>query len=229
VKLEGLPNIARAVRRVGRTGGNPAMAAGRVHLSYGRARSLPNLLAPACSFDRCHFQPLGIAFAANRSIEKRSRYFRSGERYFRSGERFLGGRRFSHLSVEQILHGCGLNGPENLYSRGVELCGHDANPIDTIIMHFTPLQRINIRQSSMRTLWPVGGSASAEKTTARLTFDAPRTPEGLERSRRFNWKHGYYSGEAKQVRRDARQQYRLLRQLIAAGNEDDILGLISSM
>jgi hypothetical protein len=223
VKLEGLvPNIARAVRRVGRTGGNPAMAAGRVHLSYGRARSLPNLLAPACSFDRCHFQPLGIAFAANRSIEKRSRYFRSGER-------FLGGRRFSHLSVEQILHGCGLNGPENLYSRGVEMCGHDANPIDAIIMHFTPLQRINIRQSSMRTLWPVGGSASAEKTTARLTFDAPRTPEGLERSRRSNWKHGYYSAEAKQVRRDARQQYRLLRQLIAAGNEDDVLDLISSM
>jgi len=45
----------------------------------------------------------------------------------------------------------------------------------------------------------------------------PRTPEGLERSRRsnINWKHGHYSAEAKQVRRDARQQYRLLRQLIA--------------
>ena len=46
----------------------------------------------------------------------------------------------------------------------------------------------------------------------------PRTPEGLERSRRSNWKHGYYSAKAKRVRRDARQQYRLLRQLIAAGN-----------
>ena len=57
----------------------------------------------------------------------------------------------------------------------------------------------------------------------------PRTPEGLERSRRSNWKHGYYSAEAKRVRRDARQQYRLLRQLIAAGNEDDVLDLISSM
>ena len=42
-------------------------------------------------------------------------------------------------------------------------------------------------------------------------------------------KHGYYSAEAKRVRRDARQQYRLLRQLIAAGNEDDVLDLISSM
>jgi len=57
----------------------------------------------------------------------------------------------------------------------------------------------------------------------------PRTPEGLERSRRSNWRHGYYSAEAKRVRRDARQQYRLLRQLIAAGNEDEVLDLISSM
>ena len=57
----------------------------------------------------------------------------------------------------------------------------------------------------------------------------PRTPEGLERSRKSGWKHGYYSAKAKRVRRDARQQYRLLRQLIAAGNEDDVLDLISSM
>ena len=53
----------------------------------------------------------------------------------------------------------------------------------------------------------------------------PRTPEGLERSRRSNWKHGYYSAEAKQVRREARRQFRLLRQLMAAGNEDDVLDL----
>jgi hypothetical protein len=57
----------------------------------------------------------------------------------------------------------------------------------------------------------------------------PRTAEGLERSRRSRWKHGHYSAEAKRVRRRARQQYRLLRQLIAAGNEDDVLDLISSM
>ena len=35
--------------------------------------------------------------------------------------------------------------------------------------------------------------------------------------------------EAKQVRREARRQLQLLRQLIAAGNEDDVLDLISSM
>jgi hypothetical protein len=57
----------------------------------------------------------------------------------------------------------------------------------------------------------------------------PRTAEGLARSRRSNWKHGYYSAEAKRVRREARQQYRLLRQLIAAGDEEDVLDFISSL
>ena len=57
----------------------------------------------------------------------------------------------------------------------------------------------------------------------------PRTPAGLERSRRSNWKHGHYSAQAKQVRRDARQQDRLLRQLIAAGDEEGVLDLISAM
>src|SRR3954451_11732122 len=52
---------------------------------------------------------------------------------------------------------------------------------------------------------------------------------GLERSRKSGWKHGHYSANAKRVRRDARQQYRLLPQLIAADNEDDVLDLISSL
>jgi magnesium transporter len=67
--------------------------------------------------------------------------------------------------------------------------------------------------------------ASATYTPVRTRCEA----SPLERSRRSNWKHGYYSAKAKRVRRDARQQYRLLRQLIAAGNEDDVLDLISSM
>ena len=29
----------------------------------------------------------------------------------------------------------------------------------------------------------------------------PRTPEGLERSRKANWKHGYYSAESKAMHR----------------------------
>src|SRR5688572_18786118 len=43
----------------------------------------------------------------------------------------------------------------------------------------------------------------------------PRTPEGLERSRKANWKHGYYTAEEKAARRDARQSIRLLRRLLA--------------
>lgn len=34
----------------------------------------------------------------------------------------------------------------------------------------------------------------------------PRTPEGLERSRRARWKHGYYSREAREQRRIANQE-----------------------
>jgi hypothetical protein len=41
----------------------------------------------------------------------------------------------------------------------------------------------------------------------------PRTPEGLERSRRAKLKHGVYS----EARRDARQSIRLLRRLLALG------------
>ena len=44
----------------------------------------------------------------------------------------------------------------------------------------------------------------------------PRTPEGLARSRKANWKHGRYSAEAIADRRKAAAAVRLLRQLIAA-------------
>jgi hypothetical protein len=40
------------------------------------------------------------------------------------------------------------------------------------------------------------------------------TPEGLERSRRANWKHGYYSAKAKQERREARNEMSTLRELL---------------
>ena len=39
----------------------------------------------------------------------------------------------------------------------------------------------------------------------------PRTPEGLERSRRANWKHGYYSREAKAERSRLRAAILVLR------------------
>lgn len=46
----------------------------------------------------------------------------------------------------------------------------------------------------------------------------PRTPEGLERSRKANWKHGYYSAEAITERQDANRLFResmdLLRRIL---------------
>src|SRR5262245_16263198 len=45
----------------------------------------------------------------------------------------------------------------------------------------------------------------------------PRTPEGLERSRRANWKHGYYSREAKAERSRVRVGILVLRYLRMLG------------
>ena len=41
----------------------------------------------------------------------------------------------------------------------------------------------------------------------------PRTPEGLERSRRANWKHGHFSREAKAERSRLRAAILALRDL----------------
>jgi hypothetical protein len=46
----------------------------------------------------------------------------------------------------------------------------------------------------------------------------PRTPEGLERSRRANWKHGYYSREAKAERSRVRAAILALRYLRMLGH-----------
>jgi hypothetical protein len=46
----------------------------------------------------------------------------------------------------------------------------------------------------------------------------PRTPEGLERSRRANWKHGYYSREAKAERSRVRAGMLVLRYLRMLGH-----------
>jgi hypothetical protein len=46
----------------------------------------------------------------------------------------------------------------------------------------------------------------------------PRTPEGLERSRRANWKHGYYSREAKAERSRVRAAILALRYLHMLGH-----------
>jgi hypothetical protein len=42
----------------------------------------------------------------------------------------------------------------------------------------------------------------------------PRTPEGLERSRRARWKHGVYSQETKAILRASRRRWRELFTLL---------------
>jgi hypothetical protein len=42
----------------------------------------------------------------------------------------------------------------------------------------------------------------------------PRTPEGLERSRRARWKHGAYSGETRRIRAASRRQWKELWALL---------------
>jgi hypothetical protein len=51
----------------------------------------------------------------------------------------------------------------------------------------------------------------------------PRTPAGLERSRRARWKHGFYSREWIEARRAARRQWLRLRQSVRElGLEKDV-------
>jgi hypothetical protein len=45
----------------------------------------------------------------------------------------------------------------------------------------------------------------------------PRTPEGLERSRKARWKHGRYSAKAVQDRHELRALLRHVRELLGEG------------
>ena len=46
------------------------------------------------------------------------------------------------------------------------------------------------------------------------TSTGPRTSEGLERSRKANWKHWRYAAQAKAERAQARADLRLLRDIL---------------
>ena len=76
----------------------------------------------------------------------------------------------------------------------------------------------------MRESWPhnLNGAAMspagyAERTlsTAWGKSTGPRTASGLERGRRTNWKHGYYSAQEKAQRAAARASRHKLQELIA--------------
>lgn len=42
----------------------------------------------------------------------------------------------------------------------------------------------------------------------------PKTPEGLAHAKKSNWKHGFYSAEAKEERREIRELFRKSRFLL---------------
>lgn len=70
---------------------------------------------------------------------------------------------------------------------------------------------------SRRTGLPCREPAIRGKRCCRLhggLSTGPRTPEGLARSRRANWKHGAYSREAREARRELRLARRLLTELL---------------
>jgi hypothetical protein len=66
-----------------------------------------------------------------------------------------------------------------------------------------------MRLSSRR---PISRQSRGGKSTG------PRTPEGLERSKRARWKHGYYSREAKAERSRVRAGMLALRYLRMLGH-----------
>src|SRR5262249_43653877 len=93
----------------------------------------------------------------------------------------------------------------------------EREPIDRVRARLEALLKANVAPRcgarSKRTGKPCRGAAMPNgrcklhggKSTG------PRTPEGLERSRRANWKHGYYSREAKAERSRVRAAILALR------------------
>jgi len=55
----------------------------------------------------------------------------------------------------------------------------------------------------------------------------PRTPEGLERSRKARWKHGRYSAETKRLRRRSRARLKWTKEFLAVlGSYDSMRSLL---
>ena len=96
---------------------------------------------------------------------------------------------------------------------------HEREPLDRVRARLEALLKANAAPQcgarSKRTGKPCQGAAMPNgrcklhggKSTG------PRTPEGLERSRRANWKHGHFSREAKAERSRLRAAILALRDL----------------
>jgi hypothetical protein len=54
----------------------------------------------------------------------------------------------------------------------------------------------------------------------------PRTPAGLERSRKARWKHGRYSRQAIEARKSHMQHMREVRELIEMVKDATLIGIL---
>jgi hypothetical protein len=80
----------------------------------------------------------------------------------------------------------------------------------------SPAERQPCRYLRIMELSSIKGDQARPACCARAASGkstGPRTPEGLERSKRANWKHGYYSREAKTERSRVRAAILALRYL----------------
>jgi hypothetical protein len=93
--------------------------------------------------------------------------------------------------------------------------GDPGVPANDYSIAWSPRRRLVAGARSKRTGKPCQGAAMPNgrcklhggKSTG------PRTPEGLERSRRANWKHGHFSREAKAERSRVRKALLAVRYL----------------
>jgi hypothetical protein len=90
----------------------------------------------------------------------------------------------------------------------------ECEPIDRMRARLEALLKANAAPRcgarSKRTGKPCQGAAMPN---GRGKSTGPRTPEGLERSRRANWKHGHFSREAKAERARVRAAILAVRYL----------------
>jgi hypothetical protein len=81
-----------------------------------------------------------------------------------------------------------------------------------------------------------GGACKSPAVTNRLRCrmhgglsTGPRTPEGLERSRKARWQHGLHSADAKAARAEGRQAVRYLREIAATMRVAEFMELLNEV
>jgi hypothetical protein len=91
---------------------------------------------------------------------------------------------------------------------------------EALVREREPIERVRTRLEAlvMANAAPRCGARSKRTSKPCRGVTGPATPGGLERSRRANWKHGYYSREAKAERSRMRAGILVLRYLRMLGH-----------